>query len=46
MGEWVKEVGESECRSVMDLIRVQDLPDPKGGRLLIGVESRETDAGI
>ena len=31
MDEWVKEVGESECRSVMDWIGVRTLPHPDRG---------------
>ena len=40
--EWVKEVGISECRSVMERIRVQNLPGTKVSRLPTGVGSRET----
>ena len=42
IGEWVKEVGGSECHFVMERIRVQDLPGTKVSRLPIGVGSRET----
>lgn len=41
-GEWVKEVGKSESRSVMERIRVRDLPGTKVCRLPTGVESRES----
>jgi len=42
IGKWVEEVGESKCCSVMERIRVQDLPGTKVSRLPTGVESRET----
>ena len=41
-GKWVEEVGKSECCSVMEWIRVQDLPGTKVSRLPTGVGSRET----
>ncbi len=46
IGEWVKEVGESECWSVMDRIGVQNLPDTKVCRIPTGVESREMYANM
>ena len=42
MGKWVKEVGESESRSVMEWIQVQNLPGTKVSKLPTGVGSRET----
>ena len=42
IGEWVKEVGISECHFVMEWIRVQDLPGTKASRLPTGVGSRQT----
>ncbi len=42
ISKWVKEVGESECHSVMEWIRVQHSPGMKVRRLPTGVESRET----
>ena len=44
--KWVKEVGESECWSVMDQIRVQTLPGTKMRRLPAGVESRKAYESI
>lgn len=44
--KWVKEVGESECWSVMDRIRVQTLPGTKVSRLPAGVESRKVYESI
>jgi len=44
-GKWVKEVGESECRSVMEWIRVQICPITKVSKLPTGVGSRETSGG-
>jgi hypothetical protein len=35
------DIGKSECRSVMERIRVQDLPDPKGGTRPAGGPLRE-----
>lgn len=46
IGKWVKEVGESECWSVMDQIRVQTLPGTKVSRLPAGVESRKAYEAI
>jgi len=42
IGKWVKEVGISECRSVMERIRVQNLPGPKGRRRPAGLWSQES----
>ncbi|MBU3948993.1 MAG: hypothetical protein KJ826_12340 [Proteobacteria bacterium] len=39
--KWVEEVGKSKCHSVMEWIRVQNLPGTKVSRLPAGVESRE-----
>ena len=41
MGQWVKEVGESEGRAVMAGIGIPDLSHAKAGRLPTGVSSRE-----
>jgi len=44
--KWVKEVGESECWTVMDQIRVQTLPGTKVRRLPASVESRKAYESI
>ncbi|MBN1183381.1 MAG: hypothetical protein JXB49_13905 [Bacteroidales bacterium] len=36
------ETGKSECYPVMGWIRVQNLPDPKGGRRPVGVPLRKS----
>lgn len=46
IGEWAKEVGKSECRSVMERILVQNLPGTKVSRLPTGVESRVMNATV
>jgi hypothetical protein len=40
-GEWVKEVGKSECHAVMVWIRTLTLSGTKVSRLPTGVGSRE-----